>query len=613
MTDNREGLTILPSSTTPDNLTHQIDLCFVHGLGAKPLDNWHKNGHIWIQDNLPDALPYARVMTFGYNASYTGDATSGRIRDFGKQLLEALRIEREQCQSRPLVFVCHSLGGLVVKRAIVEASPVKSRHFDIFNAASGIVFLATPHRGSSKASIGKMLVNISKVSLKQNKTQLLAELERENPSLTDLTEDFSRLHSHFKIASAYEMASTDVSLFLPKIMIVPPESAKMGIEDEILIPMSASHSSICKFESSNDSSYKQIKGVIDEFIKQGLRKVEKPADKGNAKSTAQPSQDLPPQAVTLMNLLGITETDRLNALKTSETKPLYRSEGCMDLRIRTLRLLRNQPWTTIQEEIIHPDHWWPPVSSETRSLRGAWTTYYPQDTKFAKIVLFIDWHAYESDPYDPQMEWMIETPNSEYHPGKHYGVIHDAEGGYPNMPLGRMRVAWRSPIFSPFVDLHKSYDDSLKSLRTPEDEEDEHTNFTNLFQSIAHILVFGLSIDVPHLSPPPFRFELQNGMDWSHYISLDKPFHERNRDFKILSSFFSRAYNGDIPDESVVAGQGNPSREDCEHIMYAIRTFANFHIASFGGGNQPRELQEAFDGIKTQKDLSIEERRWADK
>lgn len=102
---------------------------------------------------------------------------------------------------------------------MVEASLAKARHADIFASAFGIVFLATPHRGSSKASIGKMLVNISKASLRQNKTQLLAELEMDNPSLTDLTEDFSRLHSHFQIVSAWELASTDVARFLPKIKV----------------------------------------------------------------------------------------------------------------------------------------------------------------------------------------------------------------------------------------------------------------------------------------------------------------------------------------------------------------------------------------------------------
>lgn len=71
-------------------------MCFVHGLGAKSLDNWKRKDHIWIKDDLPDDVENARIMTFGYNAAYTGDATSGRIRDFAKQLLEALRLEREQ-------------------------------------------------------------------------------------------------------------------------------------------------------------------------------------------------------------------------------------------------------------------------------------------------------------------------------------------------------------------------------------------------------------------------------------------------------------------------------------------------------------------------------------
>lgn len=75
-------------------------MCFVHGLGAKALDNWKNGGHVWIRDDLPKDIGNARIMTFGYNAAYIGDATSGRIRDFAKQLLEALRLEREQVEHR---------------------------------------------------------------------------------------------------------------------------------------------------------------------------------------------------------------------------------------------------------------------------------------------------------------------------------------------------------------------------------------------------------------------------------------------------------------------------------------------------------------------------------
>ena len=191
----------------------------MHGLGAKSLANWKTDNHIWIRDDLPNDIGNAGIITFAYNAAHIGDATSGRIRDFGKQLLEALRPEREQCQDRPLIFVCHNLGGLVVKRVMVEASAAKARHADIYDSASGIVFLATPHRGSSKASVGKMLVNHSKVSLMQNKTQLLSELERDNQSLTGLMEDFAGLYSHFQIASVLELKASRLTPILPRIEV----------------------------------------------------------------------------------------------------------------------------------------------------------------------------------------------------------------------------------------------------------------------------------------------------------------------------------------------------------------------------------------------------------
>ena len=49
----------------------------------------------------------------------------------------------------------------------------------------------------------------------------------------------------------------------------------MGIQNEIIIPVSADHSSICKFESSSNPVYKQIKSLIAEFVKEGPPIVEK--------------------------------------------------------------------------------------------------------------------------------------------------------------------------------------------------------------------------------------------------------------------------------------------------------------------------------------------------
>ncbi|KAL8739111.1 MAG: hypothetical protein Q9181_000222 [Wetmoreana brouardii] len=578
--------------------------------GAKSLDNWTKGGHIWIRDDLPEDIATARVMTFGYNASYTGDATAGRIRDFGKQLLEALRIEREQCPTRPLLFVCHSLGGLVVKRAMVEASPTKARHADIYDSAFGIIFLATPHRGSPTASIGKILVNISKVSLKQNKTQLLAELERDNPSLTDLTEDFSRLHSHFLIASAWELAATDVAFYLPKITIVPSESAKMGIENEILLPLSADHFSICKFQSSDDPLYKQVKGLINEFVKKGVvilaSRRQMSALAAGVQSSLGPQS--PNQSPSIPNpFLQITKEERDNALKTSETQPIYRATTTKDFRTCMLKLLHSTPWQTLSEDVINKDHWWPPVSDEARSVRGKWIMYYPPGTKLAKVDLSIDWHAYEGDPLEPLIEWTIHTPESEYHPGKHYGLfivrkIHIPKGSSGLGPT--MHVVWKSAIYSPFVRDRDPGDGSIVGDAV---FEQAPIDLTEILESLAHVLLYGPFDSPTEIPAPIFRLRHENPRIWKGY---EKQSPDDKEAFKRAASFFARAYNQDPPDKRELPIEKHLLPKALVTSVKTLRELVELYLG-------PRELGNwdfrAFGTIDRWEMWALEEKKEADK
>jgi hypothetical protein len=57
-----------------------------------------------------------------------------------------LLTQRNLLQQRPIVFVCHSLGGLVVKKAL-SLSLISQRHAyrDISSATKGVVFMGTPH------------------------------------------------------------------------------------------------------------------------------------------------------------------------------------------------------------------------------------------------------------------------------------------------------------------------------------------------------------------------------------------------------------------------------------------------------------------------------------
>ena len=68
----------------------------VHGLRAHPINSWTKDGVMWLYHLLPKDLPNARIMTYGYNSYLSEDASTGRIRDFAKGLLNDLDDNRTE-------------------------------------------------------------------------------------------------------------------------------------------------------------------------------------------------------------------------------------------------------------------------------------------------------------------------------------------------------------------------------------------------------------------------------------------------------------------------------------------------------------------------------------
>jgi hypothetical protein len=117
------GLTVV---YTPNN-GHKVDIVFVHGLGGTSRWTWSKNRKpelFWPLTFLPlePDICLARIMTFGYNAQFqkAGSVTTS-VLDFAKGLLFDLKYGKDQHLEEleignvPLIFVVHSMGGLIVK------------------------------------------------------------------------------------------------------------------------------------------------------------------------------------------------------------------------------------------------------------------------------------------------------------------------------------------------------------------------------------------------------------------------------------------------------------------------------------------------------------------
>ncbi len=102
-------------------LTVLISIVRVHGIGVHPKDAWvhGKTKKHWLKDPamLPAKARNARIMVYNYESYWFGeDAIRQSVPAVASKLLKALCNERTQCPHRPIVFVGHCFGGLVVQQ-----------------------------------------------------------------------------------------------------------------------------------------------------------------------------------------------------------------------------------------------------------------------------------------------------------------------------------------------------------------------------------------------------------------------------------------------------------------------------------------------------------------
>ncbi|KAJ9610041.1 hypothetical protein H2200_006371 [Cladophialophora chaetospira] len=114
------GITILSQGKEPI----EADVVFVHGLGGDSHATWTKDDKLWPRDFLSQRIPHARIMTWGYDNDpihFFKRQGHQSILSHSHDLLADVQLEREREdeKQRPVIFVGHSLGGLVIKQVRV--------------------------------------------------------------------------------------------------------------------------------------------------------------------------------------------------------------------------------------------------------------------------------------------------------------------------------------------------------------------------------------------------------------------------------------------------------------------------------------------------------------
>lgn len=156
------------------------------------------NGRLWLRDDLKERAPAARVFLYQYNSRllWGGDKANFVLK--AEELLEAIRGERKkvcrrcassktpaneiQTPERRIIFIGHSLGGLLIEQALINAhnnkryEPIKKATYvlssptikqpeaDRHQSSAGLVFFGTPHEGGKPTlvSIGSAAAKVTR-------------------------------------------------------------------------------------------------------------------------------------------------------------------------------------------------------------------------------------------------------------------------------------------------------------------------------------------------------------------------------------------------------------------------------------------------------------------
>jgi pimeloyl-ACP methyl ester carboxylesterase len=242
-----------------------IHVLFIHGLGGDADNTWlerdskEQSWPLWLLEDSDEL----NIWSIEYSAPKFKFNNSGMgIPDHATNILEHI-LKITELSEGEIIFVSHSLGGLITKQILRIANDQTARAAaqEFLGRISGVAFLATPHLGSDISSLGNQLIpRVIMRGLALLKPSIAAaSLSRNDPYLRELNTWYrewvsSRIIRHLVLTETESMYGV--------IDVVKQDSADPGLDGVRAIPIEASHENICKPVNKEDDIYIQVKGFV---------------------------------------------------------------------------------------------------------------------------------------------------------------------------------------------------------------------------------------------------------------------------------------------------------------------------------------------------------------
>jgi hypothetical protein len=252
--------------SSPLSAERQLDVVFVHGLGGDPIATWRSGkdkNTSWPHWLALEFGTQIGVWSLGYAAAPTRwegvrvpffgskDPDAGAAMSLPRRAENALdRLVGAGIGQRPVCFITHSLGGLLVKSILRRSadSQFAPDRLQVVEQCRGVLFLATPHHGSRLADLAGALKvylpSVSTLDLKDNDDHLM--------DLYEWYRGYAPSH-HILTRNYYENKETK-----GVVIVVPRSSADPGVAGETALgntPLDRDHLEISKPRNRDDQAY----------------------------------------------------------------------------------------------------------------------------------------------------------------------------------------------------------------------------------------------------------------------------------------------------------------------------------------------------------------------
>ncbi|KAF8849193.1 hypothetical protein BDZ45DRAFT_244818 [Acephala macrosclerotiorum] len=244
-----------------------LDIVFVHGLTGHREKTWkHANGVFWLKllaDDIQNTLP-TRIMTWGYDANPArwGMVSDNNVRSHGKNLAYDMSDRRRGCRDRPIIFIAHSLGGLVCEQAVLICKDGDLSLNQVAKSTRSILFMGTPHAGADLAKFAVLFARYLNLFWKTN-LKLLDFLKPDSDALEDVQQRFQpfalRPEDKINIYCFYEEREVRGVGY-----IVPQHSAALAHYPNQSI--AANHMEMTKFSGKSDGGYQRVLGRVQDIL-----------------------------------------------------------------------------------------------------------------------------------------------------------------------------------------------------------------------------------------------------------------------------------------------------------------------------------------------------------